>query len=65
MARPKKAPGEDLIATGFRFSPTCRRLLKRLAEHEGLGETAYLEMTVRRLAREKNLDFDEKKLTEP
>lgn len=60
MPKPRKAGDEKSISTNFRFSPTCRELLRRLAAAEGLNDTAYLEMTLRRLATEKNISADQK-----
>ena len=59
MARPKGTTRET-IATSVRLTPLCVSLWEALATHAGLNKTAYLESTIRRLAKEDGVDLDKK-----
>lgn len=56
MADEKKQPiSRAGVATSLRISPAALSLWEQLAAREGLNRTAYLEMTLRRLAAEKGI----------
>ena len=52
---PAKSPPALKVSTSYRFSFRFRYLLRQIAEKEGLSDTAYLEMAIRRLARAEGL----------
>jgi hypothetical protein len=51
-------PQRNQVATSLKVSPVCLELWNALARKQGLNRTAYLESTIRRLAREEGLDVD-------
>ena len=57
-AKAKATQKRGGVATSLRISPDGLKLWDRLAADHGLNRTAFLEMTLRRLAKEKGLSED-------